>query len=78
MQSLTYKLVKVHSEVISANIEPRFLILISVAGTGKSLINAIRSLLQSKCAVTATTGKASFGISGLPFTPFKAASWVKK
>lgn len=35
MQSLTYKLVKVHSEDMSANIEQRFLILISVAGTGK-------------------------------------------
>ena len=71
MQSLTYKLVKVHSEDISANIEQRFLILISVAGTGKRyLINAIRSILQIKCAVTATTGKASFGINGVTIHSF--------
>ena len=37
-----------------------------VAGTGKSyLINAIRTLLQSKCAVTATTGKAAYNIRGV-------------
>ncbi len=37
-----------------------------VAGTGKSyLINAIRNLLQSKCAVTATTGKAAYSIGGI-------------
>ena len=36
------------------------------AGTGKSyLINALRNLLQSKCAVTATTGKASYNIRGV-------------
>ncbi len=36
------------------------------AGTGKSyLINALRNLLQSKCAVTATTGKAAYNIRGV-------------
>ncbi len=38
----------------------------TTAGTGKSyLINAIRNLLQSKCAVTATTGKAAYNIKGV-------------
>jgi ATP-dependent DNA helicase PIF1 len=42
------------------------LTVIGVAGTGKSyLINAIRNLLRSKCAVTATTGKASYNIRGI-------------
>ena len=38
-----------------------------VAGTGKTyLINAIRNLiLQSKCAVTATTRKAKYNIRGI-------------
>ena len=37
-----------------------------IAGTGKSyLINAIRSKLQSKCEVTATTGKAAYNIQGV-------------
>ena len=37
------------------------LIVFRVAGTGKSyLINAIRNLLQGKCTVTATTGKADY------------------
>ena len=39
------------------------LIIIGAGGTGKSyLINAIKSLLQHSCAVTATTGKAAFNI----------------
>ena len=42
------------------------LIINGVAGTGKSyLINAIRNLLQSRCAVTATTGKAAYNISSV-------------
>ena len=33
---------------------------------GKSyLINGIRNLLQSKCAITATTGKAAYNIKGV-------------
>ena len=41
-------------------------IIIGVAGTGKSyLINGLRNLLQSKCAVTATTGKASYNTKGV-------------
>jgi ATP-dependent DNA helicase PIF1 len=51
---------------VSPNKEPLCLIVIGVAGTGKSyLINAIRNLLRSKCAVTATTGKASYNIRGI-------------
>ena len=37
-----------------------------VAGTGNSyFINPIRNLLQRKCAVTATTGKAAYNIIGV-------------
>ena len=44
------------------------LIVFGVAGTGKSyLINAIRNLLQGKCTVTATTGKAAYNISDSAF-----------
>ena len=40
-------------------------LIIGIAGTGKSyLIHAIRNLLQARCAITATTGKASYNISG--------------
>ncbi|CAB4018424.1 ATP-dependent DNA helicase PIF1 [Paramuricea clavata] len=66
MQQLAYNIVKTHFEDESPEKEPLFLIIIGEAGTGKSyLINAIRNLLQSKCAVTATTGKASFNIRGV-------------
>lgn len=51
---------------MSADKEPLCLIIIGVAGTGKSyLINAIRNILQSRCAVTVTTGKASYNIRGV-------------
>ena len=64
MQRNAYNLVKEHSEQASPK-EPLLLIIIGVAGTGKSyLINAIRNLLQYSCAVTATTGKASYNING--------------
>jgi ATP-dependent DNA helicase PIF1 len=66
MQQLAYNIVKTHFEDESLEKEPLCLIIIGEAGTGKSyLINAIRNLLQSKCAVTATTGKASFNIRGV-------------
>ncbi|XP_028394482.1 uncharacterized protein LOC114518676 [Dendronephthya gigantea] len=66
MQELAYNIIKAHFQDQSPVKEPLFLIIIGEAGTGKSyLINAIRNLLQSKCAVTATTGKASFNIKGV-------------
>ncbi len=47
-------IVKSHFDDTSSEKEPLCLIINGVAGTGKSyFINAIRNLLQSKCAVTA-------------------------
>ena len=65
MQGLAYNIVKTHFDDISCNKESIGLIINGVAGTGKSyLINSIKNLLQCKCAVTATTGKAAFNIKG--------------
>ena len=61
MQKLAYHIIKSHFDDISSEKEQLCLIIIGVAGTGKSyLINSIRNLLQSKCAITATTGKAAY------------------
>ena len=66
MQDLAYNIIKNNAEDNSDEKEPLFFIVIGVAGTGKSyLINAIRYLLQRKCMVTATTGKAAFNIRGV-------------
>ncbi|CAB3985549.1 ATP-dependent DNA helicase PIF1 [Paramuricea clavata] len=66
MQKLAYNIVKSHFDDTLFEKEPLCLIINGVAGTGKSyLINAIRNLLQSKCAVAATTGKAAFNIRGV-------------
>ena len=66
MQKLAYDIVKSHFDDTSSETEPLCLIINGVAGTGKSyLINAIRNLLQSRCAVTATTGKAAYNIRGV-------------
>ena len=66
MQKLAYDIVKSHFDDTSTEAEPLCLIINGVAGTGKSyLINAIRTLLQTKCAVTATTGKAAYNIRGI-------------
>ena len=66
MQQLAYNIIKTHFEDESPEKLSLCLIIIGEAGTGKSyLINAIRHLLQSKYAVTATTGKASFNIRGV-------------
>ena len=66
MKGLAYNIVQSHFYDVSYEKEPLCLIIIGVAGTGKSyLINAIRNLLQDKCSVTATTGKASYNIRGI-------------
>ena len=66
MQKLAYDIVKSHFDDTSSERESLCLIINGVAGTGKSyLINAIRNLLQSRCAVTATTGKAAYNIRGV-------------
>ena len=63
MQGLAYNIIESHFDDISSEKDPLCLIIIGVAGTGKSyLINAIRNLLRDKCAVTATTGKASYNM----------------
>ena len=67
MQLLAYNIVKEHVQQ-SANSKEHSLKLIinGEAGTGKSfLINAIRNLLQDKCYVTATTGRAAYNINGV-------------
>lgn len=66
MQRLAYDIVNSNQLNNCNNNEPLCLIIIGVAGTGKSyLINALRNLLQNKCVVTATTGKASYNIKGI-------------
>lgn len=63
MQALAYNIVNMHFLNISHDKETLCLIVIGVAGTGKSyLINAIYNLLHHKCVVTARTGKAAFNI----------------
>ena len=58
MQRLAYNLVMSHFLDDDTPKDPLCLIVIGVAGTGKSyLINTLRNSLQDRCAVTATTGK---------------------
>ena len=64
MQKLAYNIVKNHFNNTSVKKDPLCLIITGVAGTGKNyLINALRNLLQNRCAVAATTGKASYKTS---------------
>jgi len=64
MQAHAYNIIRKHSKKAFPK-DPLFLIVNGVAGTGKSyLINAIRNLLRTSCAVTATIGKAAFYING--------------
>ena len=66
MQKVAYDIVKSHFYDTSTEKDLLCLVINGVAGTGKSyLINAIRNLQQSKCAVTATTGKAVYNIGGV-------------
>ncbi len=71
MQKPAYDIVNSHFHDTSSNKEPLCLIINGVPGTGKSyVINALRNLLQSKCAVTATTGKAACNIKGVTVHSF--------
>ena len=64
MQAHAYNIIRKHSEKAFPK-DPLFLIVNGVAGTGKTyLINAIRDLLRTSCAVSATTGKAAYNING--------------
>ena len=66
MQRLAYNIVESHFTNNSPEQQPLHLIIIGLAGTGKSyLINAIGNLLREKCQVSATTGKASYNVSGV-------------
>ncbi len=66
MQKNAYDIVNNHFLQDTENHEPLTLIINGEAGTGKSfLISAIRNLLQHKCYVTATTGKAAYNIHGV-------------
>ncbi|CAB4010748.1 ATP-dependent DNA helicase PIF1 [Paramuricea clavata] len=63
-QRLAHNITVHHSTLKSK--EALLLIVTGLAGTGKSyLINAVRNYLGEKCAVTATTGKASYAIYGV-------------
>lgn len=66
MQKAAYDIVNHHFQDNSNDKDPMSLIIIGQAGTGKSyLIKALHNLLQGKCAVTTTTGKASYNIRGI-------------
>ena len=62
MKKHAYDIITAHSSEPCPK-EPLLVILIGVGGTGKSyLIHAIRNFLQHSCAITSTTGKASYNI----------------
>ena len=64
-QRLAYQTILNHHKFVIPK-EPLLLIIIGEGGSGKSfLINAVRNLLEKKCVVTATTGKAAFNINGI-------------
>ena len=66
MQRLAFNIVESHFTNNSPEQQPLHLIIIGLAGAGKSyLINAIQNLLREKCQVSATTGKASYNVSGV-------------
>lgn len=60
MQAHANNIIKAHSEQALPK-DPLLPIVNGVAGTGKSyLINAIRNLLRTSCAVPATTDKTAY------------------
>lgn len=64
MQKHAYDIIRTHSSQPCPK-EPLLVLSIGVGITGKSyLIHAIRNFLQHSCAITATTGKASYNICG--------------
>lgn len=64
MQKHAFNIIKAHSEQPYPK-NPLYLTIIGGGGKGKSyLINAIKSLPQLSCAVTAKTGKAAYAIHG--------------
>ena len=68
MLKLAYEIIKRHFEnsCNSAEKDPLCLIVTGGAGTGKSYLkDGVCSLLQVECAVTATTGKASYNVKGV-------------
>lgn len=65
-QKLCYDIITSHNSDTNTSKEPLLLIINGVGGTGKSyLIRAVKNCLGSKCAVTATTGKAAFNVNGV-------------
>ena len=64
MQRVAYDIVFNHFSSSKQN--PLRVLIMSVAGTGKShVIDSLRNLLQTKCRVLAYTGKASFNVNGV-------------
>ena len=54
----------------SSEQNPLRLLIMGVAGTGKSyVIDSLRNLLQTKCRVLAYTGKASFNVNEVTLHP---------
>ena len=65
MQKNAYDIIVSHCENTCRK-NSMLMITNGVAGTGKRyLIAAVRQTLKDKCVITATTGKASFNISGV-------------
>lgn len=66
MQQLAYDIVSNHFGNTCSAQNPLRLLIMGVAGTGKSyVIDSLRNLLQTKCRVLAYTGKASFNVNGV-------------
>ena len=68
MQRAAYDIVFNHFSSREQN--PLRLLIMGVAGTGKSyVIDSLRNLLQTKCRVLAYTGKASFNVNEVTLHP---------